>query len=118
MTKQATVELLQKQLPGFYSVNQVIDLINGIEEDTQALAYNEDAMDELKDLICTKVRSALERMSGSDIVDLDSAELELNGNEVSVYDISVNEDSIIDEVNDAVDSAFEKFFQPQETQTA
>ena len=118
MTKQQTVELLQKQLPGFYSVNQVIDLINGIEEDTQALAYNEDAMDELKDLICTKVRATLERLNSSDWVDFDSAELELNGNEVSVYDISVNEDSIIDEVNDAVDSAFEKFFQPQETQTA
>lgn len=118
MTKQATVELLQKQLPGFYSVNQVIDLINGIEEDTQAIAYNEDAMDELKDLISTKVRTALERMNSGDLVDFDSAELELNGNEVSVYDISVNEETIIDEVNDAVDSAFEKFFQPQETQTA
>lgn len=118
MTKQKTVELLQQQLPGFYSVQQVIELVNNIEEDTQAIAYNEDAMDELKDLICTKVRTALERMSGSDIVDFDSAELELNGNEVSVYDISVNEETIIEEVNDAVDSAFEKFFQPQETQTA
>ena len=115
MTKQQTVELLQKQLPGFYSVEQVINIINGIEDGG---SLDEEKVDELKDLICTKVRAALERMNSGDIVDFDSAELELNGNEVSVYDISVNEDSIVDEVNDAVDSAFEKFFQPQETQTA
>ena len=115
MTKQMTVELLQKQLPGFYSVQQVIELVNNIEDGG---SFDEEKMDELKDLISTKVRTALERMNGGDIVDFDSAELELNGNEVSVYDISVNQDSIIDEVNDAVDKAFEKFFQPQETQTA
>lgn len=114
MTKQATVELLQKQLPGFYSVDQVIKMINDIEDGG---AFDEEKIDELKDLIDTKVRATLERLNSSDWVDFDSAELELNGNEVSVYDISVNEDSIIDEVNDAVDSAFEKFFQPQETQT-
>jgi transcription initiation factor IIE alpha subunit len=115
MTKQMTVELLQKQLPGFYSVDQVIKMINDIEDGG---SFDEEKVDELKDLISTKVRSALERLNSSDWVDFDSAELELNGNEVSVYDISVNEDSIIDEVNDAVGKAFEKFFQPQETQTA
>lgn len=115
LTKQATLELLQKQLPGFYSVNQVINLIEGIEDGG---SFDEEKMDELKDLISTKVQTALERMNSGDIVDFDSAELELNGNEVSVYDISVNEVTIIEEVNDAVDKAFEKFFQPQETQTA
>lgn len=115
MTKQKTVELLQQQLPGFYSVQQVIELVNNIEDGG---SFDEEKMDELKDLISTKVRSALERMNSGDIVDFDSAELELNGNEVSVCDISVNEETIIDEVNDAVDTAFEKFFQPQETQTA
>lgn len=114
MTKQATVELLQKQLPGFYSVDQVIKMINDIEDGG---SFDEEKVDELKELIDTKVRAALERLNTSDWVDFDSAELELNGNEVSVYDISVNEDSIIDEVNDAVDSAFDQFFQPQETQT-
>ena len=112
MTKQATVELLQKQLPGFYSVDQVIKIINDIEDGG---AFDEEKIDDLKDLIDTKVRATLERLNSSDWVDFDSAELELNGNEVSVYDISVNEDSIIDEVNDAVDAAFDQFFQPKET---
>ena len=111
MTKQQTVELLQKQLPGFYSVEQVIEMINGIEDGG---SLDEEKIDELKELIDTKVGLYLRRLNSSDWVDLDSAELELSGNEISVYDISVNEDSIIEEVNDAVDKAFEEFLQPKE----
>ncbi len=33
MNKQQTIELLQQQLPGFYSVEQVIKLINDIDVD-------------------------------------------------------------------------------------
>ena len=32
MNKNQTIELLKNQLPGFYSVEQVISLIEGIEE--------------------------------------------------------------------------------------
>ena len=111
MTKQQTVELLQKQLPGFYSVEQVIEMINGIEDGG---SFDEDKMDELKELIDTKVRTYLERMNGDDVVDFDSVELEMSGREVSVYGIDVNVDTILQEVNDGVDKAFEQFFQPKE----
>jgi len=33
MNKQQTIELLQQQIPGFYSVEQVINIIKDIEED-------------------------------------------------------------------------------------
>ena len=115
MTKQQTVELLQKQLPGFYSVEQVINIVNGIEEGSSD--FDKEKMDELKDAIDTKVRLYLGRLNGDDIADYDSAELELNGNEISVYNIDVNTDSIIDEVNDAVEAAFNLVFKQQETQT-
>jgi hypothetical protein len=32
MNKQQTIETLQKQLPSFYSLEQVISIINGIED--------------------------------------------------------------------------------------
>jgi len=35
MTKQQTVELLKQQLPGFYSVEQVIKMIDDIEDNSQ-----------------------------------------------------------------------------------
>jgi hypothetical protein len=37
MNKQQTIELLSKQLPGFYSVEQVIEMIKNIEESGPSL---------------------------------------------------------------------------------
>jgi len=68
MTKQQTVELLQKQLPGFYSVDQVIKMINDIEEDGQVQAYNENQLDDLVETIREKVGSRLRRLDSSDVI--------------------------------------------------
>lgn len=115
MTKQQTVELLKKQLPGFYSVEQVISIINGIEDGSNE--FDRDRQDDLKELIAEKVSLYLNRMNGNDVADLDSAELELNGNEISVYNIDVNVDLIVDEVNDAIDDVFKVVFTPQQIET-
>ena len=89
MTKQQTVELLQKQLPGFYSVDQVIKMINDIEEDGQAQAYNENQLDDLVETIREKVGSRLRRLDSSDV--------------------------IADEAADAAEDAIKEFFKtPQE----
>ena len=115
MTKSQTVELLKKQLPGFYSVEQVIEMIDKIEEDSQAQAYNENQIEALIDKITQKVENALNRMCSDDFVQLDTAEFELSGNEINVTDIEVNTDTIIDEVSDAVSDALHDFFPaPQE----
>lgn len=116
MTKQATVELLQKQLPGYYSVEQVINIINGIEDSGDG-SFDEDRQQKLKDAIVEKVENYINRLNASDIADFDSAEFELNGNEISVYDISVNTDSIIEEVDEAIDDVFDNFFAPKALQT-
>ena len=112
MTKSQTVELLKKQLPGFYSVEQVIEMINKIEDGG---SLDEEKLQILIDKITTKVENSLNRMCSEDFVDLDSAELELNGNEISVTSIEVNTDTIIDEVSDAVRGVLMDFFPaPQE----
>lgn len=112
MTKSQTVELLKKQLPGFYSVEQVIEMINKIEDGG---SIDEEKLQILIDKVTTKVENALNRMCSEDFVDLDSAELELSGNEISVTSIEVNTDTIIDEVSDAVSDALHDFFPaPQE----
>ena len=112
MTKQATLELLQKQLPGFYSVTQVIEVINNIEDGG---SFDEDQLETLIDKVTQKVENRLNRMGSDDFVQLDTAEFELNGNEISVTDIEVNTDTIIDEVSDAVRDVLTEFFPaPQE----
>lgn len=110
MTKSQTVELLEKQLPGFYSVAQVIKLINDIEEDSQAQAYNENQIEALIEKIANKVENKLDRMCSEDFVDFDSAEFELNGNEISVTGIDVNASTITEEINDVISDAIHDFF--------
>lgn len=119
MTKNQSVELLRQQLPGFYSVEQVIDLINAIEDSGDSSGdFNEDRQEDLKDAITEKVKTYINRLNNSDIVDFDSVELEIYGREVSVTDIEVNTDSLVDEVADAIDNVFESFFKPKELQKA
>lgn len=116
MTKQMTVELLQKQLPGFYSVEQVIEMINNIEDGG---SLDEEKLQVLIDKITDKVESKLDRMYSEDFVDLDSAQLELNGNEITVTEIEVNTSNIIDEVSDAISDALHDFFPaPKEVEEA
>lgn len=108
MTKNQTVELLKQQLPGFYSVEQVIKMINDIEDSSEA--FDKEKQQNLQELIIEQVTNYLRRLDSSDIADYDSAEFELSGNEISVYSIDVNTDTVIDEVHDAINDAFNKTF--------
>ena len=95
MTKQATVELLQKQLPGFYSVEQVIKMISEIDDvDDQAQAYNENQIEDLISKIEDAIDEKISRLDADDLVDLGSAEFELNGNEISLYSVDGNTSKI------------------------
>jgi hypothetical protein len=60
MTKNQTIELLKQQLPGFYSVEQVIKMISDIEENTQTSILNETQFEELKDELYTVIDRALD----------------------------------------------------------
>jgi hypothetical protein len=42
MTKNQTIDLLKSQLPGFYSVEQVINLIEKIEDDSSRKITTDD----------------------------------------------------------------------------
>lgn len=94
MTKNQTIELLKQQLPGFYNVEQVISIIEGIEEDTQTsvgfITYNKDQFEELKDELYTEIERELSGRSSDDLVDLSSACFELNGNEIYLESVDVN----------------------------
>ena len=110
MTKSQTVELLQQQLPGFYSVEQVIKLISDIEEDGQAQAYNETQIEDLIGSIESAIERRLGGMDSDDLVDKDSAEFELNGNEISLYSVEANSGTISEECGDVVRDKLLDFF--------
>jgi len=92
MTKQATVELLKQQLPGFYSV----------EQDSQAEAYNENQLEDVADSIYDNIRSALGKMYTGDIIDTDTAEFSLYDKTIELDSVDIDKDSIADTVIEEV----------------
>ena len=55
MNKQQTIETLQKQLPSFYSLEQVISIINGIED-------NNTLNDDLIQMIMKKINKNIKSL--------------------------------------------------------
>ena len=108
MTKTQTVELLQQQLPGFYSVEQVIKLINDIDD--EGGSFDAEKLERLIERVEDEVDSRLNRMDSSDLVDFDSAEFELNGNEISLQCVEVDASNIVEEVSDVVRNVLADFF--------
>jgi len=102
MTKQQTVELLKQQLPGFYSVEQVINIINGIEDDSQVEAYNENQLEDIADAIYDEVRNALGKMYTGDIIDTDTAEFSLYDKTIELDSVDIDKNSIADTIIEEV----------------
>ena len=103
MTKKQTVELLQKQLPSFYSLEQVIDIVNGIDEKT-SLNLDEKKLEEIHDVVVSKVYDivnyAIGNMYVDSLIDVDSAEFSLSGNKISLDSVDINKKQISDTLSD------------------
>jgi len=106
MTKQQTIDTLKTQLPGFYSAEQVIELISKIE-DTGSTPFD---VNEFKDQIEEAVKKAIENMDAGYVVDYDSAEFSLDGREITFDGIDVNTTDIVDNVMESVGNVFDEFF--------
>lgn len=96
MTKQETINLLGKQLPGFYSVEQVIKIINDIED-----SGSFEITDEMVADISSNIAEALEN-EGTGIVD--DYELTMNYKEVELDSIDLNQSKIKAAVKDAIEN--------------
>ena len=81
MNKNETIELLEKQLPGFYSVDQVIELIKGIEAEEGISPFKIDA---LVEVIEEHINNQISGMSSDNACDFSSAEFSLRGNEIEL----------------------------------
>ena len=90
MTKAETLAALKNQLDSFYSLEQVIKIIEGIDPDPGTSTLTE----ELCDTIMGSIENCFDRC-GSDFIDLQSAEFELGYDgksiELSTVELDVNE---------------------------
>ena len=113
MNKNETIELLKNQIPGFYSVEQVISLIEKIEESSTTLSA--DMLQELKQTLMGSITSKIDRLDSNEVVAYDSAEFEINyDNRVELNSIVVSTDIINDIIEEQVDQALHDFFSPKE----
>jgi len=86
MTKQQTIDTLKSQLPGFYSVEQVIALIDGIEAETEQTAISKLDSDKVSSLVRDMVEEICDQADSL----IDNYELEMNGREVEMTSITLD----------------------------
>ncbi len=109
MNKNETIELLEKQLPGFYSVDQVIELIKGIEG-TNEIKFNIKALIEVID---DHIRDQMGGMNSDDACDFGTAEFSLNGNEIQLDCVDLEASQIADEATNGLEEVIEDFLKQQ-----
>lgn len=85
MTKQQTIDQIKNSLPGFYSAEQVIEMLTKIEEPSQLTMLDDAFMDAFH----RALENRLDRY-GMDFVDTDSAEFGLRGNEIVLESVCLN----------------------------
>jgi hypothetical protein len=97
MTKQQTIELLGQQLPGFYSVEQVIKLINDIEDSgTSKFNFDSDQIKTLSDNIADAIEN-----EGSSVID--DYELSMNYKEVELDSVEFNTSNLSSTIKSTIE---------------
>jgi len=111
MNKTQTIDLLKNQLPGFYSVEQVINLIEGIEEKENSISAGK--LEELQSNIINRIHN----LGSDEVVDYDSAEFNIySNNRIEINDISLNIDNLTDIVESVIQEYIEELNQDEEEQ--
>lgn len=89
MTKQQAVENVTNSISSIFSKEDVIKLINSIEDTQSKDIFN--ILQDLRSKVCNKISNA----SSEDIVDFDSAELEMDYNRtVNLQSIDIRMDDL------------------------
>ena len=112
MNKNQTIELLEKQLPGFYSVDQVIKIIQDIEGGEGNSFIN---IDQLVELIQAHIRDQISNMESDNACDFSSAEFILSGNEIQLDCVDLEARNIASEAVCGLEDAIEGFLETART---
>jgi hypothetical protein len=117
MTIEQTVAAVQNAPGSMYTREDVISLLGKIE--TKGGSLTQDQIATLCELICEKVKDNAENLETEDVCDVDSAEFELNGNEISLCSVDVYvrgiRDAVVEGIGEVVEEFFEELEEEQET---
>ena len=108
MNKTQTIDLLKNQMPGFYSAEQVINLIEKIEEEQVKPKLS---VTQLREIARSIVDAIEEEASRDNIICMEDVEFELGWDKrIEVTDVPINFDTI----RDCVENSLTEAFDPQE----
>jgi len=117
MTKNQTIDLLRNQLPGFYSAEQVINLIDKMEEEKVQTAPKL-TLDQLREITQSIVNAIEEEAQRDNIVNFDDVEFELGWDRrIEVRDVPINFDAIRDCIENELTDFFENADNEDEFET-
>lgn len=120
MTKEQAAQAFEKHaaqvqsaFPSLFTKEDVIKVLRALQDDLdfedeedEVGVFTQEQLDEVREDICNAVENRLDRLSSDDVVDLDSAEFEVNGDRLSVVNVDINTSTLIDEVSDAIEKVF------------
>jgi len=96
MTKAQTLEALKNQLDSFYSLQQVIAIIEGIAEPEVKTRLDRSVIDD----ISGDIERCLDHNNGTDLVDVDNIELSLSyNNQIEIDAAAIEVSNIMHHIN-------------------
>lgn len=116
MTIEQTVAAVKNAPGSMYTREDVISLLGKIEA-PKGGGLSQDQIAHLCELIVDQVKSNVDNLDTEDVCDVDSAEFELNGNEISLSGIDVHTRGIRDGVVDGIGDVVETFFEELEEES-
>jgi hypothetical protein len=109
-TIEQTVAAVKNAPSSIFTKDDVLNLFTNLEPTTGGV-LSPILIDQLIEVVVAQVKSNAENLETDDVCDTDSAEFDLNGNEISLSSIDVNTDGIGDAVVDGVGDEIEAFFE-------
>jgi len=114
---EAQVAEVENAFPSLFTKEDVIKVLRSLQQNlefpeddaTSAGFFTQEIADKLQDEIAARFKKRLGSLSDSDLVDEDSIELSLYGRNIEIDSVSVNTDSIADELEDVVSDIISKY---------
>ena len=101
MTKAQTLAALGNQLDSFYSLEQVIKIVESIEENSYLTS------DQIEKVLNEFENTLDYEASNNRLVEFDTAEFELNGNEITLENVDVDISLIVNHEREAFEQLLE-----------
>jgi hypothetical protein len=112
ISKEELLDILSAQNDCYYSLAQVVEMINKIEDPKPVLSSKVQVTAEGYDSFLDSVRERLEGNfcgSGDNFIDTDTAEFSLNGNRVELDSVDLNSDEVVDTAMECLENVLNQY---------